>query len=148
MRNSSIVIAMGLAVLLTAACHKSPTSPSSQGLPGVWRATRAEYTNGSNPGQRLEVVARGTTLVLTLNAGSTYTLTITDPGEAGTTANGSWSATQDVLTLKPSNITGEIQFDMVLSGSTLTLSGGHVLFDFGDGSGPQESILNATLTRQ
>jgi len=42
---------------------------------------------------------------------------------------------------------GETQFDMVMSGSTLPLSGGDVLFDVnGDGIG-EECALDMTLTR-
>jgi hypothetical protein len=37
---------------------------------------------------------------------------------------------------------------MALSGATLTLNGGHVLFDINDDGVGEESVLNMTLTRQ
>jgi hypothetical protein len=90
----------------------------------------------------------GTTLTLTLEAGGTYTQKITDPGQGGQTTTGTWSASKDVLTLKPAGISGETQFDMTMSGSTLTLNGGHVLFDVNLDGQDEESILSLTLTRQ
>ena len=78
----------------------------------------------------------------------TYRVTITDPGLTGNVVTGTWSASRDVLTIQPTGQTGNTQFDMTLSGSTLTLNDGHVLFDFNaDGVG-EESVLNMTLTRQ
>ena len=105
-------------------------------------------TAASNSSQRVEIVALGTTLTLTLDAGGTYSQKITDPGQAGQTTSGTWSASKDVLTLKPTGVSGNTQFDMSMSGSTLTLNGGHVLFDVNLDGRDEEAILNLTLTRQ
>ena len=96
----------------------------------------------------MEIVALGTTLTLTLDPGGTYTQKITDPGEAGQTTTGTWSSSKDVLTLRPAGISGNTQFDMSMAGSTLTLSGGHVLFDVNGDGRDEEAILNLALTRQ
>ena len=142
-----IVLVASFAV---AACGggSNPNAPSAQTLAGTWKATRAEFANASNSSQRVEIVALGTTLTLTLDAGGTYSQKITDPGQAGQTTSGTWSASKDVLTLKPTGVTGNTQFDMTLSGSTLTLNGGHVLFDVNLDGRDEEAILNLTLTRQ
>lgn len=138
-----------VASFAAAACGGSnPNAPSAQTLAGTWKATRAEFVNRSNASQRVEIVALGTTLTLTLEAGGTYTQKITDPGQGGQTTTGTWSASKDVLTLKPAGISGETQFDMTMSGSTLTLNGGHVLFDVNLDGQDEESILSLTLTRQ
>jgi hypothetical protein len=133
---------------LLAACGKSPTAPSPQGLPGTWKATRAEYVSRTNASVRVEIVSRGTTLVLTLNANNTYTLAITDPGQTGQVLDGTWSSSSEVLTLKQSGTSGDTQFNMALSGNTLTLSGGHVLFDIENDGIPDEATLTATFVRQ
>ena len=127
----------------------SPASPSTvNALAASWKATRAEFVSAANSGVRVEVCALGTSLTLTLESGGTYTQKIVDPGQGGQTTTGTWSASKDVLTLKPSNITGEIQFDMTLSGSTLTLNGGHVLFDVNGDGRDDEALAYLTLARQ
>ncbi len=123
----------------------NPTAPSVQTLAGTWRATRAEFVSGSN---RVEVVSRGTVMVLTLNAGGSYSQAITDPGQAGQTTTGSWSSSSDVLTLRPTGMSFDIQFDMAFSGNSLTLNGGHVQFDVNGDGNAEEAILNLALARQ
>jgi hypothetical protein len=131
----------------------SPASPDSpggspaQGLSGTWQATRAEFVNAANSSVRIEVVSLGTVIVLTLDPSGTYTQRITDPGQQGTTETGTWSSSRDVLTLRRS-ANSNTQFDYALSGNTLTLSGGHALFDVNDDGVAEEAILNAVLTRQ
>ena len=149
----------GVLLLLLAVCVAScgsgddgngnPTSPSTQAtLAGTWKATRAEFVNASNSSQRVEIVALGTTLTLTLDSGGSYTQKIVDPGQAGQTTTGTWSASKDVLTLKPTGSTGNTQFDMTLNGSTLSLSGGHVAFDVNGDDREEETLAYFVLTRQ
>lgn len=143
-----------LATAVAASCggddgNGNPTSPSTQAsLAGTWKATRAEFVNASNSNQRVEIVTLGTSLTLTLDSGGSYTQRIVDPGQAGQTTTGTWSASSDVLTLKPAGITGNIQFDMNLNGSTLTLNGGHVEFDVNGDGRAEESLAYITLARQ
>ncbi len=143
-----LILVVGTAVLTACGGSSSPTAPSVQTLAGTWKATRAEFVGASNSSQRVEVVSRGTTMTLTLDAGGNYTQRIVDPGQLGQTTTGSWSASSDVLTLKPSGMPFQIQFDMTLSGSTLTLNGGHVEFDVNGDDREEEAILNMTLARQ
>lgn len=123
-------------------------SQATETLVGTWRATKAEYTSRGNSSLRVDVVAQGTVVTLVLEPGGSFRLTITDPGLAGSVVTGTWSASRDVLTIAQSGQSGQTQFDMTLSGSTLTLNGGHVLFDFDDDGAGEESVLNMTLTRQ
>jgi hypothetical protein len=126
----------------------SPTSPSGQALAGTWKATKAEFVGATNSSLRVEIVGMGTTFVLTFESSGTYTQKITDPGQAGQTTTGTWSASKDVLTLKPTGMSGDIQFDMTLNGATLTLNGGHVWFDVNLDSRDEESLAYLTLVRQ
>jgi hypothetical protein len=127
----------------------NPVSPSTQAsLAGSWRATRAEFVSASNSSLRVEVVAKGTTLTLTLDSAGSFTQKITDPGEVGQTTTGTWSASKEVLTLKPTGMSGEIQFDMTFNATSLTLNGGHVWFDVNDDGGNEEAVAYLTLTRQ
>lgn len=139
-----------VASFAVAACGggNSPTAPSTQTLAGSWKATRAEFVSASNSSLRVEAVALGTTILLTLDSAGTFTQRTTEAGGATQTTSGTWSNSKDVLTLKPTGMSGEIQFDMTLSGSTLTLNGGHVLFDVNNDDRDEEAILNLTLARQ
>jgi hypothetical protein len=127
----------------------TPASPSTVAtLVGTWKATKAEYVSTANSSVRVEVVAQGTTLTLTLESAGTYTERIVDPGQEGQTTTGTWSATQDIMTLKPTGVTWDIQFDMTLSGTTLTLNGGHVSFDVNGDGRDEETLANLTLVKQ
>ncbi len=141
---------MPVVVALFAVCcgAKSPTAPSPQTLAGTWKAARAEFVSASNSNLRVEVVSQGTTMTLTLDPAGTYTQRITDAGQAGQTTSGTWNASSDVLTLHPTGMTFEIQFDMTLNGNNLTLNGGHVQFDINRDGNEEEAILNMTLARQ
>jgi hypothetical protein len=145
---------MVVAAALAASCggdsgSGTPASPSTlTSLAGGWKATRAEFVHASNSSVRVEIVSMGTSLTLTLDSGGTYSQKIVDPGQAGQTTNGTWTATQDTLTLKRAGMTGDMQFNMTLSGATLTLSGGHVAFDVNGDGRDEETLAYFTLSRQ
>jgi hypothetical protein len=123
-------------------------SQATETLSGTWRATKAEYTSRSNSSLRVDIVAQGSAVTLLLEPGGSFRLTIIDPGFPGNVLSGTWSASRDVLTIVQTGQSGQTQFDMALSGATLTLNGGHVLFDINDDGVGEESVLNMTLTRQ
>jgi hypothetical protein len=121
---------------------------ATQTLVGTWLASRAEYTNRGNSSQKLDIVAHGSVVTLVLEAGSTFRLTIVDPGEPGNTVTGTWSASRDVLTIVQTGQSGQTQFDMTFSGNTLALENGHVLFDIDGDDVGEECELDMTLARQ
>jgi Lipocalin-like domain len=149
------IAALAAAAALLAGCGGgggdggfSSATQATETLVGTWRATKAEFRNSGNSSQRVDIVARGSMVTLALEAGGTYRMTIVDPGEAGNTVTGTWTSSRDVLTIVQTGRSWNTQFDMVFSGSTLTLTGGHVLFDVnGDGAG-EECLLDMALVRQ
>lgn len=146
--KSAVAVLFVVAVILVASGCQSSTGPEDpEGFLGTWNATKAEYTSVANSSTKVDIVAGGSTVVLVLNA-STFTLTITDPGESPVAAGGTWSASVDVLTLTwTSGSSGESQFEYTLSGDSLTLNDGHMMHDFTPGS-PEEAILDLILHRQ
>lgn len=147
MRNTRLILTAGAVggVLALAACGSSSTGPSPESLVGNWTATRAEFALQSNPATKVEIIHSGSTLTLALNANHTYTLTIKTPGEPNDVTSNTWTSSRDLLTLNLSN--GEMQFDMTLSGNTLTLAGGHKPFDVNDDGQLEESIMSLVLTK-
>ena len=114
---------------------------------GTWNATKAEFVSIANPTTKQDIVAGGATLTLVLST-STFVFTITDPGQAPKVATGTWSVSSDTFTLTWSTgFAGESQFDFVLNGDRLTLTGGHLPFDFTVGNF-EEALLNLILVRQ
>ena len=149
---------LGLAVLVAltatiASCKKSPMAPSPATVAGTWRATRAEFVSVTNPALKVEVVSRGTTIVLVLDSAGSFTYTLTDPGTAAAVYTGTWrTSTLDgapALALTwLTGLFGSAEFKMTLSGDTLTISGGHVPYDVDPNVQFEETILNMTLARQ
>lgn len=126
----------------------SPATPSagSSGLVGRWRVTRAEYVNAADSTQGVDVIARGTTMTLAFEAGGSLTLTTVEPGRAAEAVTGSWTLSEDVLTIVRTGQSRSSQFAVTLDGNDLTLDGGRVEHDF-DGDGrPEEAILSMDLT--
>lgn len=145
--KSVVAVLIIAAVLVFAGCKSSTGPEDTESFLGTWNATKAEYTSAASSSTKVDIVAGGSTAVLVLNA-TTFTLTITDPGESPVVAGGTWSASTDVLTLTwTSGNSGTTQFDYTLSGDTLTLNDGHVLYDFTPGS-PEEALLDLVLHRQ
>jgi hypothetical protein len=125
------------------------TSPSAVAtLTGSWKAAKAEFVNISNSSQRIEIVSMGTTVTLTLDSSGSYTQKIADPGQAGRSTSGTWTASKDVLQLQPAGMSGNMQFDMTLSGNTLSLNGGHVAFDVNLDGKDEETLAYFTMIRQ
>jgi hypothetical protein len=138
------------AAILVPACGgtngSNPAAPTAQTLEGTWRATRAEYVSVANSSKRADVVAQGTTVTMVF-AGSNYTFTQTDPGKAPQVQTGTWSASVDMMTLRPTGVSWSLQFDMTFSGNNLTLNGASVEFDFAANGVVEQAKLNLTLVR-
>jgi cellulose synthase/poly-beta-1,6-N-acetylglucosamine synthase-like glycosyltransferase len=148
MRLAARIATMVVALVAVCCGSKSPTAPSTTTLSGTWKATRAEFVSASNSSVRVEAVSQGYTILLTLTSSGTYTRAVTEPGQGTITETGTWTSSKDMLTLKPSGVSFNIEFDMTLNGNTLTLNGGHVLFDVNNDNVDEETILSLIMARQ
>ncbi len=146
MRTRFIYAFIGIIALAGWGC-KSNTGPADEDLTGTWNATIAEYVSVANTSIKTDIITSGSTLVLILNT-STYTMTITDPGESPEIINGSWTHSIDTLTLTPSGGTSNMVFDLnLIDDNTMGLTGGGAWFDFTAGNF-EDATLNLRLSRQ
>ena len=143
-----LIIIQAAAVLTLSCGGDSGTAPSPSSLAGTWGANYALFTSVSNPSQSVELISQGGTVTLSLNAGGTFTLITTRPGLPDDGILGTWTASSDTLTLRPTGTSFDIQFDMTLSGGMLTLNGGHVEFDINGDGVDEETILDMRMIRQ
>lgn len=146
MRTKTILV-IAVAAFLGATACKSVTGPEEDEFVGTWDATKAEFVSDANPATSVDIITQGGTLALVLNA-STFTMTIKESGKPDRVGNGTWSSSIDTMTFTwSSGMSGESQFDFILSGSRLTLEGGHMSHDFVPGNF-EEAIVNLILVRQ
>lgn len=140
-QSSGLTIALALAL---AACGS--TAPSASDVVGTWHATRVQYVSTTGLGT-VDLIASGGTATLTLSADSTYEFRVTPTGGAEVVSSGTWSMSIDVMTVRETGVMGEMQFDMVVTASTLTLGGASAEFDFnGDGT-DDPATVNLAFTR-
>jgi hypothetical protein len=147
----ALIAPLIVAAALAGCGGESGTGPSTvsqttqQGITGTWRATKAEFT--STAGVKVDIVAKGTTLMLVFGGGS-YTMTTTDPGAASRVETGTWSASTDLVTMTPTGMSWSWQFDLSLAGNSLTLANGGAEFDFNLDGLNEPAKLTMVLTRQ
>ncbi len=124
------------------ACSGGDSNPAD--LAGTWTASKMQFVSSTYG--TVDLVAQGGSATLVLDANKTYTTTVRVPGQSDQVATGTWDASSDVLTLTESP-TSNMQFDYVLSGSTLTLTGADAPFDFNGDGVEEEAKLNVTASR-
>lgn len=140
---------VGLALAAGVACGGG-SGPSPRSLSGKWKATTAEVVSTSNSSRKTDLVANGGTVLLVLDQGGSFALTVSVPGDPVQQSGGTWSSSVDVLTLTYTSgpNSGNSEFEMNLSGDTLTLNGADLDFDFEDDGVFEAAKLNLRLARQ
>jgi hypothetical protein len=146
MRTLTRTWLMAAAATTMVACgDDGGTGPDPETLVGSWRATKAELVSVANPATKVDLVAQGATVLLVLTEAKAFTLTLTVPGQPAEVTTGTWTSSQDLLSLNYSG--GNWQFDLVLSGNTLTLSGANGEWDFNDDGIDDPVKVNLILAR-
>jgi hypothetical protein len=145
-----LLILIAAAAFLGATSCKSPTSPSPDEAPvaNAWTATKAEFVSVANPSIKVDIIAQeGALLSIDLKNPPICLLSIWHPMHQLILAWGRYTATEDVLTIHwTSWFSGVTQFHFIVDndGWRLTLTGGHLPFEFTPGN-PEEAVLNAIL---
>jgi hypothetical protein len=131
MRRTSL---SGLAALIAISLSCGDGSGvETDDLIGTWDATKLAFTNPANPAEHVDLILEGWAYTLTLHADGTYHGTLDDPESPPEAVSGVWEASIDVFRMKDDTEPWWQEFDMSRNGNTLTLTGGDVNFDFGEG---------------
>jgi hypothetical protein len=152
MRGSRFAALAALAALaVSLACGDGGNGPSRDQFAGTWDATKLEFTNVANTSEKVDVIADlSGTFVIVLESNGTYQATATVPGQPVENTTGTWSVSSDVLTIKETGVSFNLQFNWSLSGNTLTISGADSEFDFTDNGvdDPVQAKVSAVLVKR
>lgn len=141
-------VVLSLLVVAALACGDGSVGPAASDITGTWQATQVEYVSVAQPSQSVDLIAdEDWTVTLALAANGTYTFTQTPPGEQPQTSTGTWELDGDVFNVAPTGTQYRLQFEIALSGSTLSLTGADAEYDFDDDGSPEDAKLNLVLTR-
>ena len=129
--------------------------PSAQSLVATWIAspahssTAVEYVQKSNPSVKLDIVAaKGATVTLSLKQEGTFQLRMLIPNQAVRIEDGTWSIESDGTLTLTYSATSNQQFDAVLSGGMLTLTGADAPFDVNDDGKDEDTRQNMRMVQQ
>jgi lipocalin-like protein len=123
--TNRIRIALGALALLAGAslgCGDSggATGPSASSLVGTWNAVKVELVSLAEPTAKIDGLAGGATLTMTVNADHTWQTVQTDPVDPDLFGQGTWSLSGSTLTITEQ---GEsVNFKVKCDGSTMTLT--------------------------
>jgi hypothetical protein len=130
---------------LTLACSDS-SGVTEENIVGTWNATEFVFSDFEDPVTDFDVLAEGGTVEMEIRANGTFTLTI-NFGFGAETTDGTWELQgDDLLILTEEGTTDDIQFEVSLSDTTLTVYSDDVDFNFGDGEIPAQ--LEAVFTKE
>ena len=151
MRAYTTGLMLVTAIAAGAACGGGDggSGPNPSAITGTWQLTKVLFVSQANPTQSVDLIADvGATATLTLNADNSFAFVVTPPPPAPVeTTTGTWSLGGQVLTIVRDGFSGNVQFDVTLTGQTLRLVGGHVDFDVnGDGT-DEPAILTLEGTK-
>jgi len=143
-----VVSALSLFCGMALACGDDAAGPSPSEITGTWQATKVEYVSTAQPTVSVDLIAdEDYTVTLVLAANGSYTFTQTPPGEQPQTSTGTWELDGDVFDVAPTGTQYRLQFEIALSGNTLSLSGADAEYDFDGDQSPEDAKLNMVLTR-
>ena len=148
MKASSLGVALFVAVAVGCSDSGDSTGPASPSdFVGDWLATSYVVTSVANTSQSQDLTLLEMTMSITFTE-TTYSGTVSFPGEVTETFSGTYAIEGNQLTL---NETGEGTPELMtytLSANTLTLSGDDEQYDFDDDGQEDPATFTMVLAKQ
>ncbi|GBD32291.1 hypothetical protein HRbin33_01255 [bacterium HR33] len=131
---------LGAAAILAAACGET-TGITIADLVGTWNATKLEFTNKSNPLQKVDVVPLGArlTIVVEPSGRAISTFSFQDFSDVDTS---------QIVIRGDTLLVDDRRLLFTLSGNTLTITDNNESFDFNQDGAEEPATLLAVLLRQ
>jgi hypothetical protein len=139
--------ALALAVALPAC---SETGVEAVDLVGVWDATKFEFeATSGDPVITVDLLTMNFTVTIEINEGGTYEITTTFLGGEPEVVTGTWVLEGgDLLILTESGETVGDEFDVTVSGTTLTVRSTDLTFDFDEDGTDEPALFEAIFTKR
>ncbi len=130
------------------ACSDS-TGLDSDDIAGTWVASVWVFTNPANTSQTADIMALGGSFMLVLNADSTFTSTIQEPGDdLPGVDTGTYEVVGSLITIAESGQGSPTAFQAVRNGDSMTLTTSEEDFDWDDDGQDDPASLRLVLNRQ
>lgn len=141
----------GILILLLIAlsgCGKDKAvGPKPDQITGLWRATKVEYVSKADPNQRVELIAAGDTVRVTIGDDHGFAFIRSQTAGSPDTTTGTWRLDGDLFRVNPTGMPFEWVWDVSLSGGTLTLKDADMEFDVNHDTNPEMTKQTMVLVR-
>jgi hypothetical protein len=142
----------GCAALALAFCLPacSETGVEAVDLVGVWDASKFEFeeTTG-DPVLTVDLITMNFTVTIEINEGGTYEITTTFLGGEPEVVTGTWVLEGgDLLIMTETGATVGDEFEVTLSGTTLTVRSGDMTFDFDEDGTDEPALFEAIFEKR
>ncbi|MGE5175556.1 MAG: hypothetical protein ACM3JJ_04200 [Hyphomicrobiales bacterium] len=146
--SAPFLIALLLLLLGGVACNKdNKVGPKPAQITGDWNATMVEYRSRTTPQVRVDLIALGGAVKVSIRDDHAWVYVYTAPGGSPDTSTGTWRLDGDLFKVQPTGFPWEWTYDVSLSGSTLHLDDADVEFDFDENGTPEMGDQFITLVR-
>ena len=121
--------------------------PKPTEITGNWNATKAEYVSRTTPQSRVDLVALGGTVKVSIREDHGWVFVHTPSGGGPDSATGTWKLDGDLFRVTPTGMPWECVYEVSLSGGTLHLDDADMEYDFDDDGQPDAADQFLTLVR-
>ncbi len=146
MKRTTGELVLALALIALAACGDS-TGLEPDDIAGTWTATEWVLTNPANSSQTFDVLAQGGSFSITFRADSTFTSTVTDPGDPADTATGTFSFTATTITVAETGKGSPTPYATQRDGDTMTFTSSDADHDWDDDGADDPATERIVLAR-
>lgn len=139
---------LALLLMSGAGCGKdNAVGPKPSEIYGNWTATNVEYVSRTTPQTRVDLIALGDTVRVSIREDHRWIYVHTKPGGPPDTTFATWKLDGDQMEIDPDDWPWNWMYDVTLSGNTLHLDDADMEYDFDDDGTGEMADQFLTLVR-